>query len=278
MNQHVRLSNKADEVAAFPDNAAPVISFAGISKRFVSAQGSTPALDNVSLDVRRGEFVALIGPSGCGKTTLLNLTAGLLSPDSGTVTYDGAEVRGANTRVGYLTQLDALLPWRSVLANVALPLEIRRVPKGERLEQARLIIERVGLKGFERHLPGQLSGGMKKRVALARTLIYKPETLLLDEPFSALDAQTRVVIQRQLQELVRERGLTVLLVTHDIGEAIALADTIAVFSKRPARLLETIRVTQAPGRKLGPALRSNDAIHDHVWGLLSKEFDMAIGQ
>jgi NitT/TauT family transport system ATP-binding protein len=277
MNQIARISSAAENIRAFPENTRPAISFAGISKRFVSAQGDTPALDNVSLDVRKGQFIALIGPSGCGKTTLLNLIAGLIPPDSGTVAYEGTEVKGPNTKVGYLTQLDALLPWRTVLGNVALPLEIRRVPKGERLEQARLIIERVGLKGFERHYPGQLSGGMKKRVAMARTLIYQPETLLLDEPFSALDAQTRIVIQRQLQELVSELGLTVLLVTHDIAEAIALADTIAVFSKRPARLLETIRVAHPQGWKFGPALRSSDAIYDQVWTLLSKEFDMAIG-
>jgi NitT/TauT family transport system ATP-binding protein len=254
-----------------------ILRFDGISKSFQSSHGATPALDNVSLAVRRGEFIALVGPSGCGKTTLLNLIAGLLAADRGTVTYDGAPVRGPNARVGYLTQLDALLPWRTVLGNVALPLEIRRVAKVERLAAARAIIDRVGLKGFERHFPGQLSGGMRKRVALARTLIYQPETLLLDEPFSALDAQTRVVIQKQLQELVRELGLTVMFVTHDIGEAIALSDTIVVFSRRPARIIETLRVPPQPVRSTPRVGATDDATFDHVWALLAGEIDITAG-
>jgi NitT/TauT family transport system ATP-binding protein len=248
-----------------------------VSKRFSGRHADTRALDNVSLDVPRGSFVALVGPSGCGKTTLLNLVAGLLSPDQGTVVYDGAAVRGPNARVGYLTQLDALLPWRTVLSNVTLPLEIRRVPKQKRVDEAAAIIDRVGLKGFERHYPGQLSGGMRKRVALARTLIYQPETLLLDEPFSALDAQTRVVIQTQLQAIVRDLRLTVVLVTHDITEAIALADTIVVFSRRPARILESIRVPPPPARPAARGGVGNDPTYERVWKLLADQIDITDG-
>jgi NitT/TauT family transport system ATP-binding protein len=274
------MNNVVNAAQAFA-NSVPfgddIIRLDRISKGFPGRHGDTRALDNVSLDVRRGSFAALVGPSGCGKTTLLNLIAGLLPPDQGTVIYGGAAVRGPNARVGYLTQLDALLPWRTVLGNVALPLEIRRLPRRERLEAASAIIDRVGLKGFERHYPGQLSGGMRKRVALARTLIYRPETLLLDEPFSALDAQTRVVIQRQLQDLVRELGLTVVLVTHDINEAIALSDTIVVFSRRPARIIETIRVPSQPARAAPRAGTSNDTTYDRVWELLADEIDITAG-
>jgi NitT/TauT family transport system ATP-binding protein len=269
--------NAAQAFASSVPFGDDVIRLDRISKGFPSRHGDTRALDNVSLDVRRGSFAALVGPSGCGKTTLLNLIAGLLPPDQGTLIYGGAAVRGPNARVGYLTQLDALLPWRTVLGNVVLPLEIRRVPRRERLEAASAIIDRVGLKGFERHYPGQLSGGMRKRVALARTLIYRPETLLLDEPFSALDAQTRVVIQRQLQDLVRDLGLTVVLVTHDINEAIALADTIVVFSRRPARIIETIRVPPQPARAVARAGTSNNATYDRVWELLADEIDITAG-
>jgi NitT/TauT family transport system ATP-binding protein len=270
-------TSTAQAFAASVPISGEIIRFDGISKSFRSNHGDTPALDNISLTVRRGGFIALVGPSGCGKTTLLNLIAGLLSADRGNVVYDGASVRGPNARVGYLTQLDALLPWRTVLGNVALPLEIRRVAKVERLKAAQAIIDRVGLKGFERHFPGQLSGGMRKRVALARTLIYQPETLLLDEPFSALDAQTRLVIQKQLQELVRELGLTVILVTHDIAEAIALSDTIVVFSRRPARIIETIRVPPQPVRSTPRLGSTDDATYDHVWALLADEIDITAG-
>jgi NitT/TauT family transport system ATP-binding protein len=274
------MNNVVNAAQAFA-NSVPIgddiICLDRVSKSFPGRHGDTRALDNVSLDVRRGSFAALVGPSGCGKTTLLNLIAGLLPADQGTVTYGGAAVRGPNARVGYLTQLDALLPWRTALGNVAVPLEIRRLPRRERLEAASAIIDRVGLKGFERHYPGQLSGGMRKRVALARTLIYRPETLLLDEPFSALDAQTRVVIQRQLQDLVRELGLTVVLVTHDINEAIALSDTIVVFSRRPARIIETIPVPPQPARAAPRAGTSNDATYDRVWELLADEIDITAG-
>lgn len=262
---------------AAPPVADDVIRFDAVSKRFASGPVETWALDAVSLSVPRGAFVALVGPSGCGKTTLLNLVAGLLSADSGAVSYRGAPVRGPNSHVGYLTQIDALLPWRTVLANIALPLEIKRAPKAGRIAAVRDIIDRIGLGGFERHYPGQLSGGMRKRVALARTLIYQPETLLLDEPFSALDAQTRVILQKQLQKLVRDRGLTVLLVTHDIDEAIALADTIIVFSRRPARVLESIPVPAQPESGSTRRGGASGAICDRVWALLADQIDITAG-
>lgn len=256
-----------------------IIRFDGVSKTFRNAGsashgGGTHALENVSFNVRQGSFVALIGPSGCGKTTLLNLVAGLLTAEQGRVIYDGEPVLHPNARVGYLTQVDALLPWRSVLGNVTLPLEIRRLPRAQRRESATAIIKRVGLEGFERHFPGQLSGGMRKRAALARTLVYQPETLLLDEPFSALDAQTRLVMQRQLKALAQELGLTVLLVTHDINEALALADTIIVFSRRPARLIETLRVPDHQVRRAPRIGDGADLLHDRIWALLADQIDI----
>jgi NitT/TauT family transport system ATP-binding protein len=257
-----------------PHREPVAISFDQISKGFRSHGRFTQALENVSLEVRRGEFVSLVGPSGSGKTTLLNLTAGLLRPDAGQLEYAGAKLTGPNTQVGYLTQDDALLPWRSVLANVALPLEVRGVGRPERIEAARRIIARVGLKDFEKHFPAQLSGGMRKRVALARTLVYRPETLLLDEPFSALDAQTRLVIQKQLRELVGELGLTVLLVTHDLHEAIALADTIVVFSRRPARILETLEVPQPADRDILRPRAADEQIYLKIWDLLADDSDL----
>ncbi len=252
---------------------APVLSFQGVSKSFSHENRSTPAIETINLDIARGEFVAFLGPSGCGKTTLLNLAAGLIKPDNGAVLRDGEPLRGPNTRVGYLTQSDALLPWRTVIANVTLPLEIRRIPRVERQARAMAMLERVGLGAFARHLPGQLSGGMRKRAALARTLVYDPKTLLLDEPFSALDAQARLAMQRQLRELVDELGLTVLLVTHDLNEAIALADRIVVFSKRPARVLEDIDIRHDPSILRQRRTSLDGSLHDRLWSLLENELE-----
>lgn len=244
-----------------------------VSKRFSQGAKVTDALAGVSFSVREGEFVSLIGPSGCGKSTLLNLAAGLERPDGGAVLFAGQSVAGPNTRVGYMTQDDALLPWRSVRGNVALPLEIQSVPRRERIKRADEILERVGLKGFEGHLPMQLSGGMRKRVSLARTLVYGARALLLDEPFGALDALTRTVMQQVLLDVVAALGLTVLLVTHDLHEAIAMSDRIVVFSRRPARVLDAVEVpgghSAQPG--LGRRGAGDDALRARLWELLSVE-------
>jgi NitT/TauT family transport system ATP-binding protein len=252
---------------AAPDNGSAMLSFNGVSHRF----GKLLALDAINLRIERGSFVALVGPSGCGKTTLLNLAAGLAQPDAGSVHYNGVPLTNPNTCAGYLTQDDALLPWRDVLANVALPLEIKGVDKASRAASARAIIAKVGLSGFEHHRPAELSGGMRKRVSLARTLIYRPETLLLDEPFGALDAQTRVLMQKQLLDLCREFKLTVLLVTHDIGEAIALADRIALMSARPGRLVEVLDVPHGQNRDVFRRERGNEELYAHVWDHLAAQ-------
>src|SRR5436305_1070530 len=185
---------------AYP--AAPIIELASVYKAFVGGTGqATLALEDVNLEIGRGEFWSILGPSGCGKSTILNLVAGLSSATEGRVDYDGKPVTGVNTRVGYVTQDDNLLPWRNVQANVELALEFRGVPGRERAQRSRELLRRVGLAGFERHYPAELSGGMRKRASIVRTLIYDTEAILMDEPFGPLDAQTRLVLQADLLSL-----------------------------------------------------------------------------
>ncbi|MPZ79727.1 MAG: ATP-binding cassette domain-containing protein [Actinophytocola sp.] len=204
-----------------------------VDKSFTKDDAEVEVLRNVNLGVKEGEFVSLLGPSGCGKSTLLNLAAGLLSPEGGSVYYRGNPITAINTQVAYLTQKDTLLPWRTVWDNTELPLQIQRVPKAERAARIREQIDRVGLTGFEKHYPRELSGGMRKRAALIRTLIYDPTTLLMDEPFGALDAQLKAVMQQELLRIWSGSGKTVVFVTHDLREAIALSDRVIVISGRP---------------------------------------------
>jgi NitT/TauT family transport system ATP-binding protein len=217
-----------------------LIAFEGVQKEFVLGARRIVAVENVSLDVRRSEIVVLIGPSGCGKSTLLNMAAGLFAPTRGRVSYAGRVVEGYNLRTGYMTQNDHLLPWRDVVGNISVPLEVKNVGKAERMARVEQLVALVGLSGFERSYPSQLSGGMKKRAALARLLAYDPETLLLDEPFAALDAQLRLNMQIELLRISRSLDKTILFVTHDLDEAAALSDRIAVFSQRPGTIRELI--------------------------------------
>ena len=216
----------------------PKIELAGVGKTFQLRGTVTEALQPIDLAVRAHEFVALVGPSGCGKSTILNMVAGLMQPSTGQVLYDGAAITGPNRLVGYMTQKDTLLPWRTTADNirVALELKCRATAKSEADDRVAEMIALVGLGGFEKHYPAQLSGGMRKRAALARTLIYEPETLLMDEPFGALDAQLKLVMLDQLQSLTQNRRMTVLFVTHDLSEALTLADRIVTFSGRPGRI------------------------------------------
>lgn len=221
-----------------------MISFDHVGKRFFKRGKPFQALGDAHFDVLPGEFVSVIGPSGCGKSTLLNLTAGLMKPTSGGVLYGGDPVSAVNTNVGYVTQSDTLLPWRTVRQNVEVPMEIRRVPRSERDDRANEVIRRVGLTGFENHYPAELSGGMRKRVVLARTLVYEPETLLMDEPFGALDAQLKLVLQQELLRLWADEHKTVIFVTHDLAEAVTLSDRVVVVSARPGtvRTIKTIDI------------------------------------
>ena len=210
----------------------------GIEKTFHVRGQHIEALYPTDLDIRRHEFIALVGPSGCGKSTILNLIAGLMRPTAGRVLYDGQEVTGPNRRVGYITQKDTLLPWRTTKDNIRIALELKShaMPRSEANDCVKQMIELVGLKGFENHTPAELSGGMRKRAAMARTLIYEPETLLMDEPFGALDSQLKLLMLDELQSLTQHRRMSVVFVTHDLGEAITLSDRIVVLSARPGRI------------------------------------------
>jgi NitT/TauT family transport system ATP-binding protein len=256
-------------------SAPAKIALQRVSKEFAGRGTVVQALQPIDLGILREEFVALVGPSGCGKSTILNMIAGLQPPTGGQILYDGDIVSGPNRRVGYMTQKDTLLPWRSVAENIALALElrIRAVSRDERARRVAAMIELVGLTGFERHYPGELSGGMRKRVALARSLIYEPETLLMDEPFAALDAQLRLVMHDELLRLTRLRRMTVLFVTHDLGEAITLADRVVVFTGRPGRI-KAIREVTLPQPRDAFRLRFGDEfarLHEALWNELKDE-------
>ena len=215
----------------------PLLEFKDVSLTYHTKTGETLAAEHMSFSVSEGEFVAVIGPSGCGKTTVLSLAAGLLKPSSGEVlVYGKPPARGAEY-LGYMLQKDELFPWRSVESNIVLPLEIKKMNTPERRKQALALAEKYGLGGFLKHLPDQLSGGMRQRAALIRTLAADPELLLLDEPFSALDYQTRLSVCDDVYNIIRSEKKTAILVTHDISEAISVADRILVLSARPARVV-----------------------------------------
>ena len=251
------------------------IRLAGLSKQFSVRGRETLALQPIDLDVKAEEFVAIVGPSGCGKSTVLNMIAGLMKPTAGKVFYDGAAVDGINRRVGYITQKDTVLPWRTAAENVRIAFELscRSDQRHEADARTAQIIELVGLKGFENHYPSELSGGMRKRVALARTLIYEPETLLMDEPFGALDAQLKLLMLDQLQKLTRERRMTTVFVTHDLAEAITLADRVVVFSARPGRIRRITDITLPRPRDVFK-VRFTEAfsrLHEQLWDELKDE-------
>jgi NitT/TauT family transport system ATP-binding protein len=215
------------------------VSVENLSVRF---HRGAEALRNISLQVAPGAFVAVIGPSGCGKSTLLTAIASLLSPDEadvrGTIRIDGVDVRQGAGRgsLGYVFQRDTLFPWRTVVENVCAGLEIRRLPAAERVKRARQLIDAVGLSGFEHYYPHQISGGMRQRTSLIRTLAYDPEVVLMDEPFGALDAQTRMQLQAELLRIWAARRTTIIFVTHDLQEAVTLAERVVVFSRRPGTI------------------------------------------
>jgi NitT/TauT family transport system ATP-binding protein len=230
-------SPKSDSDRSRPE----IICFDRVSKAFEVDGGQMLAVRDVSLTVREGEFVTLVGPSGYGKSTLLNMVAGIFAPTAGSVTYRGAQVRGFNRKVGYMTQSD-LLPWRDVAGNIAVPLEIANAPKAAIRRKTEELIELTGLAGFGSRYPSQLSGGMRKRTALARLLAYDPETLLFDEPFAALDAQLRLRMQIEVRRIAQKLNKSILFVTHDLDEAVALADRCAIFTGRPGFIREILDI------------------------------------
>jgi NitT/TauT family transport system ATP-binding protein len=254
----------------------PLFQFKGVRRSF----GGLEVVRNVALEVNAGEFVCLLGPSGCGKSTLLNMAAGLFPPSGGVVRYRGEPVTGINRRTGYMTQSDHLLPWRTVAGNIAVPLEIAGKSRTEIAATIERLIHLVGLAGFERHYPSQLSGGMRKRAALARLLAYDPETLLMDEPFGALDAQLRLTLQVELKRLSRELSKTVLFVTHDVDEAVALADRVVVFSERPGTIRESIDIRLPANRDLKELRFNPDYVAQcaTLWRILTPAINSLMSQ
>ena len=239
----------------------------GVAKRFISRGEPVTALERVDLDIAKGEFVTIVGPSGCGKSTLLNILSGLMPTSEGEVRFNGTRISGVDRRVGYITQSDNLHPWRTLRDNVAFPLEIAGMGRAERFKRVDAWIERVGLKGFETAYPHELSGGMRQRGNIIRTLVYEPEVILMDEPFGPLDAQTRILLQDQLLKLWEASRATVIFITHDLTEAIALADRVLLMSARPGRMVRDDAVRIPRPRDI---FRTHDnaefrRLYDELW-------------
>jgi len=225
------------------------IAVRSVSHYFVSKGAVVQALSGFSFELRVGEFASLVGPSGCGKSTALGLISGLLAPTHGEVYVDNQPVRGPNHHVGYMLQKDLLMPWRTILQNVVYGLEIRRVPREEARKRGMDALERYGLAAFANRYPRELSGGMRQRVAFIRTLILEPDIVLLDEPFSAVDFQTRLVLEEDVRRILQREGKTVLLITHDIGEAIAMSDRVIVMTDRPGRVKSEMDIVLSSGHE-----------------------------
>jgi NitT/TauT family transport system ATP-binding protein len=224
-------------------SAQPAVAIRDVTLHYFTPDRETLALANISLDVERGEFIAVVGSSGCGKSTLLSIVSGLLPPSGGDVVIDGRKVTAPSPRVGYMFQKDTLLEWRTVLDNVLLGAELLGLDMAMARRRAQELLRRYGLGEFMHSLPHQLSGGMRQRAALARTMCPEPELLLLDEPFSALDYQTRLALSDEIAGILAAEHKTVILVTHDIGEAISMADRVIVMSRRPGRIKSQHRIS-----------------------------------
>jgi NitT/TauT family transport system ATP-binding protein len=219
------------------DAGREFLSIVEVSQSFTRGDGSEHrVLEKCTLDVPRGQFISIVGPSGSGKTTLFNVIAGLVPPQTGYVTIGGERVDGPSRNVSYMLQKDLLMPWRTALENVALGLEIQGLSGAQARARGDVLLKRYGLAGFEHAYPRALSGGMRQRVALIRTLVIEPQIVLLDEPFSALDYQTRLLLEGELSRIMRERGCTTILVTHDIEEAVSIADRVVVLGGKPAKI------------------------------------------
>jgi NitT/TauT family transport system ATP-binding protein len=259
-------------------SSAPAIELSRVTKRFRTPDGSVfTALSNVDLTVERGQFCAVVGPSGCGKSTTLTLVSGLERPSAGAVAIHGRPVEGIGSDVGFVFQSDALLPWKSVLDNVAAGPTFRGVGRREAHDRARDWLRRVGLSQFADHHPHQLSGGMRKRVALAQSLINEPDILMMDEPFSALDVQTRSIMTSELLGLWEQLRPSVIFVTHDLEEAIALADRVVVMTAAPGTVKDVYEIDLARPRQV-PEIRFDRRfieLYEEIWNTLRDEVQRA---
>jgi NitT/TauT family transport system ATP-binding protein len=247
----------------------PILGAIHLSKRYITRQGYLQAIEDVSFGVQPGEFLCIVGPSGCGKSTLLRLLAGLLTPDRGEIRLDGQPLRGPSPKIGFVFQKANLMPWRTVLDNIMLPLQVQQIPTAEAEARADYAIHLVGLADFAASYPRELSGGMEQRVAIARALAPEPEILLLDEPFGSLDALTRERLNQELLRIWDASRKTVVMVTHNIREAVFLSDRVLVLSQRPARVATVVPISLARPR-------AASLTYSEAFGALAYEVRQAI--
>ncbi len=251
----------------------------GLGKDYGTGRKAMRVLDGIDLTIDDGEFVAIVGPSGCGKSTFLHIAGGFVQASEGSICFDGAPITKPGPDRGVVFQDYSLYPWRTVIGNIVWGLEAQGVPRSQRMQTAERFMEMVGLTAFRNHYPNELSGGMKQRVALARTLTYDPKLLLMDEPFGALDVQTRELMQEELQRIWDATRKTVLFVTHDIDEAVYLSDRVLVFTARPGRIKETIAI-DLPRPRAIEIKRTPEyaAYRNRIWDLLRQEVLQAAEQ
>jgi len=257
-----------------PSQNGIVIRVQNVSKVFQTpSQANLGALTDIDLDIRAGEFVTVVGPSGCGKSTLLKLIAGFSACSAGRILFQGEEVRGLNTKVGYVPQESKLFPWLTVEENVGFGLDQKRYSRAHRERQVSHFINLAGLAGFEKYYPAQLSGGMSKRASIMRALAYEPPVILMDEPFGPLDAQTRMVLQDELLKIWEQKRQTIVFVTHDLVEAIALADRVVVMTHRPGKIKDIVDVPMTRPRNIFEIHREKgfDEAYGRLWNIFRHE-------
>ena len=250
-----------------------IVDIKGVQKTYQSPEGEIGALDHITFSVNEGEFLSIVGPSGCGKSTLLSIIAGLDRPSAGEIWVDGEQMRGVSRKIGYMPQKDQLFPWRSIWDNVTLGLEIQGRKDASHQRFVRELLSRYGLADFAACVPAQLSGGMRQRCALIRTLATEPRILLLDEPFSALDYQTRLKVSDDMHNIIRQEGKTAILVTHDISEAVSMSDRVAVLSARPGRLKQMHALSEMQG--LTPMQRRDHPMFHRYFNDIWKELEFS---
>lgn len=250
-----------------------IVELNNVGLTYQTKTSETLAIKDINLKIKEGEFVAIVGPSGCGKTTILSLIAGILTPSCGEVKINGEKISQKNNSTGYMFQRDHLFGWRTIYKNVILGLEIKKDKNKEHYQYAKDLLKKYGLEGFENSYPSELSGGMRQRVALIRTLTLRPSVLLLDEPFSALDFQTRLNVCDDVSDIIRQEGKTAILVTHDLSEAISMADRVVILTKRPATIKKVFNINL---KDFGPPLKRREhpdfaKLFDKIWKELSNE-------
>ena len=258
---------------------ATVIQVENVSKLFrTPTEGTIGALQDISLTIPHGEFVTVVGPSGCGKSTLLKLIAGFSAPSAGRILFQGEEVRGLNTKTGYVPQESKLFPWLTVEENVGFGLDSKRFSRHDRERQVSQFISLAGLAGFEKYYPAQLSGGMSKRASIVRALAYEPPVILMDEPFGPLDAQTRMVLQDELLKIWEQKRQTIVFVTHDLVEAVALADRVVVMTHRPGKIKDVINVPMTRPRNIFEIHRQEgfDEAYGRLWNIFRHELMIGV--